>query len=83
MAEMTKDDTIIERITSMAIVALAALAGVVIFMKGKQSGKAATLARIDQQELRGAAAARNIRIAVRRHTGDTVDRRLRDEGWMR
>ena len=73
----------IANVSSTVIVALAALAGVMVYMKGKQNGKAATMARIERQERRGAEAARSIRSAVRDYSADRVDERLRDEGWMR
>ena len=73
----------IANVSSTAIVALAALAGVMVYWKGQQNGKASTLARIEREERRGAEAARSIRSAVRDYSADRVDERLRDEGWMR
>jgi negative regulator of sigma E activity len=70
-------------LSATALVGLAAVFGVLIYMRGQQNGKAKTMARIEQQELRGAAAARSIRSAVRGHSAAAVDRRLHDEGWMR
>jgi predicted PurR-regulated permease PerM len=83
MAVMNKVIAFISNLTSTAIVALAALAGVVVFMKGQQHGKASTIARIERQERRGAEAARSIRSAVRGYSAERVDERLRQEGWMR
>jgi hypothetical protein len=70
-------------LSATALVGLAAVFGVLIYMRGQQNGKAKTLARIEREERRGAEAARSIRSAVRDYSADRVDERLRDEGWMR